>query len=68
MTDLEKLQRRNKRLAVLAFLVVMACGAILGVALAYFTSDAIQKGVDPLEARVSAVERTLAEMQDERRP
>ena len=64
MTTLEYEKRRTKRLR----LVLIFAVALSGIAVAFTIVSAIQKGVDPLKARISALERTVAELQDERRP
>ena len=64
MTTLEYEKRRGKRLR----LVLIFAVALSGIAVAFTIVSAIQKGVDPLKTRISALERTVAELQDERRP
>ena len=64
MTTLEYEKRRTKRLR----LVLIFAVALSGIAVAFTIVSAIQKGVDPVKARISALERTVAELQDERRP
>ena len=64
MTTLEYEKRRVKW----AWIVLIFAGALSAIAVAFAIVSAIQEGVDPLEARISALERTVAELQDERRP
>ena len=64
MTTLEREKRRMKWVGVL----LLFTGALTGAVLAFAVVSTVQKGVDPLEARLSALERTVAELQDERRP
>ena len=64
MTTLEYENRRAKRWKIALIFAV----ALSGIAVAFAIVSAVQKGVDPLEARISALERTVAELQDERRP
>ena len=64
MTTLEDEKRRAKRWGIVLLFTVALTGAVL----AFVVVSTVQKGVDPLEARLSAIERTVAELQDERRP
>lgn len=64
MTTLEYEKRRGKRL----WIVFMFVAALSAIAVAFAFVSAIRERVDPLETRVSALERTVAELQDERRP
>ena len=64
MTTLEYEKRRGKR----AWIVLLFAAALSAIAVAFTIVSAIREGVDPLEARISALERTVAELQDERRP
>ena len=64
MTTLEDEKRRAKRWGI----VLLFTGALTGTVLAFAILWVVKVGVDPLETRVSALERTVAEFQDERRP
>ena len=64
MTTLEDEKRRTNRWGI----VLLFTGALAGAILAFAILSIVKKGVDPLEARVSALERTVAEFQDERKP
>ena len=64
MTELEASERRLKRTKIVAVIVIAAVALITGLTLGYTIVTAVKEGVDPLEARVSALERAVADLQD----
>lgn len=62
MTPLEREQRKTKWTTWILFLVVVPVSALMVV---YAITLRVEKGVDPLAARVSALERAVADLQDD---
>ncbi len=61
MRTLEEEERRGKRLMIVGTTVLLALALVLGVVLASSITSAVKDGVDPLEARINALERIVAE-------